>query len=461
MRSALLNVTLLIVCLSCTNSTGTAKQSSVSISDASSIESPNIILIVSDDLGYGSLGSYGGRNFNTPNFDFWAKNGLRFTNFYVANPVCSPSRASILTGRTPQDAGVEKVLRPGEGTAKKGMDTNLPTFAELLQQEGYQTGLIGKWHLGYRTEEHPINRGFDLFKGFLGGAIDYLKHEYTIGGHAFSDGFKSWYPTTGKHATEIFTDEAVAYIQKDRIQPYCLLINYANPHRPFLLPGENNIAEENPHKRLNTVERYKKMVELLDAQIGKIQATIAEENQNTVIVFISDHGAKNSLMGNGELKGGKGDLYEGGIKVPAIIYWPNKISASSVVEDAVSVYDLYPTLLNLGRVKIADSLVLSGSLLIDENGKIQSNPRETMFWRHNGVKAVREGDWKALFIPTTHENVINRYLKKEEESDLLSLSNDFQGYIPLLYKLDDDPNEAFNLSKTHMGKLKALWRIAL
>jgi arylsulfatase A-like enzyme len=421
---------------------------------------PNIILIVSDDLGYGSLGAYGGTQYETPQLDYWAENGMQFTNFYVSNPVCSPSRASILSGRTPSDAGVQKVLRPAAGSAVKGMDTSFPTFAGLIRAQGYTTALIGKWHLGYRKEEHPLNRGFDYFKGFLGGAINYLTHEYTIGGHAFSEGFGLWKPQAGEHATKIFTDEAISFIEQKREQPYLLMLSYANPHRPFILPGENNIQTNKPNKRLNTPKRYKQMVSLLDRQLGRIHASITKRQQNTIIIFISDHGSNSTLGGNKPLKGGKGDLFEGGIKVPAIVYWPGRIN-SQKISDVTTVYDLYPTLLQLAGVAMSDTLTTDGTAFLDSNGVYQAPPLLSHYWQYNTVKVVRNEKWKALFIPAKYQPVLDKYLNENEQSQLYPLSELYNGYIPLLYNLIDDPNEEYNLSWSKQEEVSKLWKLCL
>lgn len=411
---------------------------------------PNVILIIADDLGYGSIGAFGNKKFHTPHLDYLANNGLKFDQFYVSSPVCSPSRASILTGQPGTINGVNSVLKPSAGTGQLSKDVKL--ISEQLQEQDYETALFGKWHLGYDEANHPLNRGFDHFKGFISGHVDYISHVSSDGHWPLMNDFKQW-RNTGQHLTTLLTEEAISFLEDDRRAPYFIVLSYANPHRPIILPGETAAFPGKANRSLDTPERYQQLVELLDMQIGEITAKLSQLNDNTIVIFLSDHGSPEAYQGNNPLKGGKGMLYEGGIKVPAFVYWKQQIQAQKT-SDFVHTLDLYPSILHLAEIEEVRG---PGRPLIDQSGQYLSPENQTCIWSFGGVKAIRKNNWKAIFIPSEQRKSANRYLSSPLSNELLNLVEQFDMSIPLLFELHDDPFENNNISISHPGILDTLW----
>jgi arylsulfatase A-like enzyme len=418
---------------------------------------PNIILIITDDMGIGSMGAYGNDQFHTPHLDYWANNGLKFEQFYVTSPVCSPSRASIFTGQPGSVNGITKVMKPGQSLRTQQLATGIPLFSEKIQQQSYRTALIGKWHLGYNAVNHPENRGFDVFTGFINGHIDYISHESSDGKWPLVNVSANGRRNSKKHLTQLLTDEALQFLQSDHTTPYCLVLSYANPHRPVILPDENAAFPGEADPKLDTPQRYKKLIELLDQEIGRIQQALVQSGDNTIVIFLSDHGAPAAFAGNGPYNGGKGTLYEGGIRVPALVYWPQKTDAK-VIQDVVHSLDLYPTILHLAGVAV-DSTTTSGRILIDHNGDYCTSSEKTYIWSFGKVKAIRQKKWKAIFIPIEQGESVKRYVSLPPESNLSKLARQFDNHVPLLFNLKLDPFERHNLSTSEQEVTHNLWTI--
>ncbi len=419
---------------------------------------PNIVLIVADDLGIGSLSCYN-KNLAvpTPNIDRLASKGWKLNQFYATSPVCSPSRISMLTGLTPQQAGVEVVLKAAKEDEQEAELSKQITITTILKKAGYQTACIGKWHLGYSDKDHPTKNGFDYFAGFLNGHIDYISHTDPNGTFHLEKEKKEWGAKQGKHLTEIFTDEAIAQVKKMSGNPYFLMVSYANPHAPILLPGEDAIFQ-GEHGTLNdTPERYQKLVGLLDDEVGRLISAIEKENDNTLIIFLSDQGAPKILGGNYPYAGGKGNLLEGGIKIPGIFYWPGKLSPQSINKFFTSL-DLFPTLLSVAQISnFKQSEKITGESVLSKDKK---ENEKVFYWEFRSALAVRKGNWKALFFPLEDGNkkILKRYTDATPAIPYEEWTNDKKkSYSVWLFNLKNDSTEQINLAESNIEKINELW----
>jgi arylsulfatase A-like enzyme len=356
---------------------------------------PNFIIILADDLGYGGLGCFGDSSLHTPNIDDLAGKGIRFTDFHANAPVCTPTRAALLTGNYQQRAGLEGVIYVKGETREVGLDTTQLTIAKLLKMNGYQTGLMGKWHLGYRKEFNPVYHGFDEFYGYLSGNIDFHSHYDNAGV------FDWWHNLDSLHedgyVTDLITEHSVEFIRQNKDNPFFLFVS----HVPF--QGRNTPAYRFPGKAFsyygpveNTVAVYNEMVEVMDEGVGKTMQTLRDNKleENTLVIFISDNGAE-VFGNNGGLRGSKGDLWEGGHRVPGIAYWKGRIDPGESTETIMTM-DLLPTLLNLSQGSYAEDLNFDGidlSRHLLENAEVE---KRSVFWRYRNQKAVRVLEWKLL-----------------------------------------------------------------
>ncbi|MEA3477625.1 MAG: sulfatase-like hydrolase/transferase [Bacteroidota bacterium] len=366
---------------------------------------PNIIVIIADDMGWHDVG-YHGSEIKTPTIDRLAQEGIEFERFYV-HSVCSPTRASLLTGRTPSRYGIHAPL--GD---KAGLPAGTVTIAELLRQNGYETAISGKWHLGTVPEGRPMNYGFNSSYGYLRGQID----PYT---HLYKDGNKTWHKNdTLKdeegHATDLITDEAIRFIKKPRENniPFFLYVAYSVPHYPLEEPKEwVDIYKQtigNESRRL-----FAASVTHMDYCIEQILSTLREERveENTLVLFLSDNGGQKSWYSktqyNGRFKGNdvlgdnrplrdwKASLYDGALRVPAVLSWQGRLQRQKITE-AINVADIYPTLAYLAGVNISEELSIDGVNFWPsvEGGSL---PEERiMYWRMNNGTALKKGDWKLI-----------------------------------------------------------------
>lgn len=378
---------------------------------------PNIILIVADDLGYGDMGCYGRDDVKTPHLDAMARAGLRFTDFHSNGAVCSPTRAALMTGRYQQRSGIEGVV-----TAAGHRHTGLPlaeiTIAEMLQVAGYRTALLGKWHLGYEPKFGPNQQGFDEFRGFVSGNVDYQSHIDQVGRPDWwRDGKLE--PDEG-YLTERITDYAVNFIKQNQRRPFFLYLAHGAPHYP--IQGPEDPAIRSPGKpnrqqggRQEFLEGYRQMIETLDDSVARIRQSVraAGLESNTLIVFMSDNGPAERFGGEaGKLRGGKGTLYEGGHRVPCLAVMPGKIAAGESRETVMG-FDWAATFAAIAGARIAAERPLDGvdlsSLLFDG----ESLPQRDLFWsRGAGSSAVRSGDWKLIV--------------EQRRVELFDLKDDFQ-----------------------------------
>jgi len=372
-----------------------------------SSEKPNIILIVADDLGYGDLGCYGNKVIKTPNIDALAKGGLKFTDFHSNGPMCSPTRAAILTGRYQQRCGIEGVLS-SKSNYNTGMAPKEVTFAELLKTAGYRTACFGKWHLGYKPQFGPIVQGFDTFRGYVAGGLDYHSH-------IDRSGRPDWWkddklvPEEG-YTTDLITKHAINFIKQNKNKPFCLYLPYQAVHFPFQGPndpadriiGGNYWSKAKYGRRYLPVEdrkaAYKEMVEALDAGVGQIVREVKKLGleKKTLIFFTSDNGAYKWVGSNLPCRGQKSDLWEGGHRVPAIAYWPGTIKPGTVTDETAMTMDLLPTMVEMAGAKLPPGLRLDGVSMLSLLVRGKKLPQRTLFWRFRTEHAVRKGPWKLL-----------------------------------------------------------------
>jgi arylsulfatase A-like enzyme len=390
----------------------TAAATTLMASASAAPRQPNIVLIVADDLGYGDLGCYGNREIRTPNLDRMAAEGLRFTDFAVSWPACTPSRSSILTGRYPQRNGLYDMIRNNEVNWKYqfdeqsyatspemtlGLDTREITIAQAMKGAGYATGAVGKWDSGRARRFLPLQRGFDFFYGFANTGIDYYTHERYGVASMFrgNDRIKE-----EGHATELFRREALGFIDAHRSQPFFLYVPFNAPH---IASTFDKTARQVPERYLQMYgaseysrkTEYAPLVTQLDDAIGDIFARLRQHglDANTLVVFCSDNGGDNQSH-NGGLRGAKSTLFEGGVRVPALARWPGRIPAGTVNRQFATTMEFFPTFLAAAGARPPASVHLDGyNLLPAMEGKGQSQ-RKDCFWQRLGDKAARVGSWK-------------------------------------------------------------------
>jgi arylsulfatase A-like enzyme len=364
-------------------------------------EKPNIILIMADDLGYGDLGCCGSEIIRSPNIDALACEGMKFTDYHSNGAVCSPTRAALLTGRYQQRAGIEGVV-----TAKSHRHTGMApeeiTFAEVLRSAGYATGLFGKWHLGYEAAFNPVKQGFDEFRGFVSGNVDYRSH-------FDQEWYEDWWinetltPEDG-YTTDLITAHGVRFIERHKDQPFCLYLSHEAPHYPYQGRKDGAVRiKERPKEALGGRKdkgaAYREMIEAMDEGVGEIIETIKRIGieRRTFVFFCSDNGpAKRGS--SGPLRGGKASLWEGGHRVPAIAWRPGRIRPGSVCEETVIGMDLFPTMAAMAGANLPKGLKLDGMDLCNLLDRGRKLPDRTLFWRTANAKAVRRGPWK-LVVP--------------------------------------------------------------
>jgi arylsulfatase A-like enzyme len=363
---------------------------------------PNIILILADDLGYGDLGCYGNPSVVTPQLDELAAKGIRFTDFHSNGAVCSPTRAALLSGLYQQKTGIEGVVHATK-YRHTGMDRGVYTMADHLAEKGYATGIVGKWHLGYDTAWFPLKFGFDYFRGYVSGNIDYHSHVDGAGAH-------DWYAQYDLrreqgYSTDLITSAAVDFIRENRDAPFFLYIAHEAPHYPFQDRDDLPFRQEgvvNPGKGdtacLDTT--YRNMILAMDEGVGKVMQTLRDHDLtgNTLVIFLSDNGAFDAGS-NQPLRGWKGSLWEGGHRVPAIAYWEG-VTVPAVNDDVLMTMDLFPTIAALtgeprGIPVESDGIDFSPVILHQASAE---NER-TVFWRYKDSKAARRGPWKLLVEP--------------------------------------------------------------
>ncbi len=405
---------------------------------------PNIIYIVADDLGFADLGCYGGRQANfgdvSPNIDALARGGLRLTQGYSNSPVCSPTRFAMITLRYQYRlrGGMEEPINSrSKGNPKLGLPPEIPTLHSLVKKDGYETALIGKWHLGYPPVFGPLRSGYDEFYGIMAGGVDYFSHCSGKGDHDLYVGHEEHHEIG--YLTDLLSAKAVDYVKRQSAtsnqNPFFLSLHYTAPHWPWETRDDAHLAEQVKdnlfHLDGGNVETYRRMIHHMDEGIGQLVEALKANNllDNTLIVFTSDNGGER-FSDNWPLVGGKMDLTEGGIRVPWIAHWPAQIAPGTVSDQHCMTMDWSATMLDIGGGQADAAYPIDGVSL----RSVLSNPKQTfehpLYWRmnHRHQRAMREGPWK--------------YLKVDDHE--------------YLFNLDNDERERANLAKVHPERLTAM-----
>lgn len=402
---------------------------------AQSSRRPNVIVILTDDQGSADLPSYGARDLTLPAMERLVAEGVRFTQFYAAAPVCSPSRAALLTGRNPHRAGVPGNVSPAPG---HGLPPEQFTLAEMFRSAGYATGLVGKWHLGSDADHQPNAQGFDQAYGHLGGCIDNYSHFFYWNGpnrhDLYRDGVEVHEP--GLFFGDLMVREATQFMEKNRARPFFLYMAFNMPHYPYQGDPEwlAHYSELSYPRNL-----YAAFLSTLDARMGELLESLdrLQLADDTIVVFQSDHGHSTETRAHkgggsaGVLRGAKFDLLEGGVRVPAVIRWPGHVPAGEVREQVAWSCDWLPTLADLCGIPLPERRLDGRNispLLMDASAP---SPHAQLCWESGDQRAVRTGDLKL-------------YAKKDTFS---------------LYDLSADPGESKDLAAERPHDLERLQRI--
>ena len=361
---------------------------------------PNIIYIMADDLGYADLSCYGRKDYKTPHLDELASQGVRFINYYAAAPVCTPTRAAFMTGRYPArtPVGLMEPLDWSKRDSSFGLTRNYTSIATQLRKSGYETFLVGKWHLGFSADNSPLKNGFDYFFGFHGGGIDYVSHTDPNGNNDLYEGNK---PVKEKgYLTDILARKAIDLIRRDHNQPFFLAVMFNAPHWPWQAPGDSIYALGNDNWRKGgSPETYAGIMKSLDDAVGNIIKALDDENlSNTVVIFCSDNGGER-FSDMGKYSGRKMTLREGGIRVPAFIRWSGRVPEATVTEQVAITMDWSATILAIAEAKTDSKSPLDGINLMPFISGKRRPVNRTFYWRisqRSQQKAMREGNWKYL-----------------------------------------------------------------
>lgn len=403
------------------------KAASVNIQPAPTQSRPNIIFILADDLGWGDLSCYGRPDYRTPNLDRLASQGVRFTDAYSASAVCTPTRCAFITGRYPGRTKIGLIEPLPATNHRVGLDPELPTVASLLKAGGYQTALVGKWHLGFRPEWGPNAHGFDEFFGVLAGAADYHLHKNGLGQ---PDLYENLTPVERNgYLTDMLTDRAVSYIARRRSQPFYLSLHYTAPHWPW----QDRKGGERVNFTDKTIEPitmggggslklYAEMMRSLDDGVGRVMKALkaAGLDKNSLVIFTSDNGGERFSY-EWPFSGEKGDLLEGGIRVPAIVRWPGNVPAHRVTSQMAITMDWTATILAAAETHPAHDYPLDGIDLLPILKGASPTHERTFFWRIGKQDAVRQGKWK-YFRDGAERRLFDLSVDQHERADF-SLTN--------------------------------------
>lgn len=414
---------------------------------------PNIVFILADDLGYADLGVFGARNIKTPNLDKLAKGGAQLTNAYSNSPVCSATRCGLITGRYQYRlrAGLEEPLSASAGNL--GLPPEHPTLPSLLRQNGYKTALFGKWHLGSLPDYGPLKSGYDVFFGNYGGALDYFTHKTGVGENAPDGLYEGEVPVDKVgYYTDLIADRAVDYLgTQKKGEPFFLSLHFTAPHWPWEGPHDAQVANEIKtlfHYDGGSLETYGKMVESLDAAVGRVLQKLQKQGleKDTIVIFTSDNGGER-FSDTWPLSGQKTELLEGGIRVPTIFRWPRVIKAGQVTQQVAISMDWLPTLLAAAGAQPHANYPPDGENLLpalfNPNGQI---PR-TLFWRYkaNHQRAARSGHWKYLkiadneFLFDLAKDPRERADLKEKEPQIFTqLKNQWEAWNTTMLPITED-----------------------
>lgn len=398
---------------------------------------PNIVLIVSDDQGYPDLGIIGTKPILTPQLDRLAREGVRATNFYVTWPACTPSRGSLLTGRYPQRNGLYDMVRNDmtnyghqytldeyavSPEMTLGLDPRERTLGDLLRGAGYRTGVVGKWDMGQARRFLPLQRGFDFFYGHGNNGIDYYTHE-RYGIPSLFRGNARTEEDRGTYATAVFEREALRFIREPGDRPFFLYLCFNAPHgasnldKPGVQAPDEDLARY-PDIR-GKLKAYYAAVTRMDDAIGEVLRALEASgtDRNTLVLFLSDNGGSGN-GGNEPLRGQKGTMWEGGLRVPFIAWWPGQLPAGRVVDDFLTSLEIFPTLAAVARTPLPAGIELDGfDLMPVLRGEAKSS-RTEMFWERRRIRGARVGSWKWVDMGENGGGLYDLATDLGEERDL-------------------------------------------
>ena len=384
-----------------------AAAAAAGIKQAARAPRPNFLFILADDLGYGDLSCYGRPDYRTPVLDGLAQEGIRFTSAYAAAPLCTPTRCAFHTGRYPErlEVGLQEPLT-ARSPASVGLPPSHPTIASLLKKGGYDTALVGKWHLGWKPEFGPNQHGYDEFFGILGGAADYFTHAAAdAAGRGRPGGEDLWenlepIERVG-YLTDLLSDRAVEYIQRPHSKPFYLSLHYTAPHAPWEGPEDAAIGHtdhgEGPMVDGGSLKIYAAMMKCMDAGIGRVLEALARAQleRRTVVIFTSDNGGERYSY-HWPFSFQKGFLWEGGLRVPALVRWPGVIPPGQTTEQMAITMDWTATMLAVSDTPPDPAYPLDGENLLPVCTGARAPYDRTLFWRTSTRDAARHGRWKYL-----------------------------------------------------------------
>ncbi|MEJ8820318.1 sulfatase [Lacibacter sp. H407] len=391
-------------------------------------QKPNIIYIMTDDLGYADLSCYGRKDYQTPHLDKLAAQGMKFTQAYAAAPVCTPTRTAFMTGRYPArtSIGLLEPWVPSKRDNSIGLNAADHSVAALVKKAGYETALIGKWHLGVGPSFSPLDNGFDYFYGIYTGAADYISHK---GDGEMHDLYENRTPVYTKgYATELLGSKTISFLQQKHNKPFFLSLQFTAPHWPWQGPNDPALPDTVKMSAklmatMGTAEAYKAMMKSLDEQVGIIMKTLEETGlaANTIVIFTSDNGGE-KFSDMGPLAKMKMTVWEGGVRVPAFVRWPGKIKANTVSHQQVITMDWTATILAAAGAKANEKYAPDGiDLLPVLTGKQQVLPR-TFYWRitqRRNQHAILDHNWKYI-VDETGEHLFDLSVDEGERNNLIT-----------------------------------------
>ena len=410
---------------------------------------PNVIVIISDDQGYADVGFHGSNEIFTPNIDRIAKNGVVFSEGYVSYAVCSPSRAGLITGRYQNRFGYSRNILLAPNDSLMGLPLSEQTLPDVLNNVNYKTKAIGKWHLGAHKSLVPEKRGFDEFFGFLIGGHRYFPEDLTLNDLTEARRQMDGYITkiydngkrinTKKYLTEELSDNAVKFIEDNSDNPFFLYLSYNAPHTP--LQATTKDLERNKHIDIEKRQTYAAMVSSMDDGIGLILDKLEQKNifENTIVFFFSDNGGVEwyNFSDNGPLRGIKGDFFEGGIRVPFAMQWPNKIKPGTIYDKPIIALDIFATVASAAKAEKYIKNEIDGVNLIPYlSGNKSGSPHEYLYWKNpdKDIDVIRDDRYKYLRIKND-EYIFDLKNDISEESNIIDLSKPIYDRLKSQFKL--------------------------
>jgi arylsulfatase A-like enzyme len=398
---------------------------------------PSVVLIITDDMGWGDLGHHGARDVRTPNIDRLAREGVRFADFYSNGLNCSPTRAGLITGRYQQRVGIEEPLPNARLAGERGLVATGQSLPQLLRGRGYATALVGKWHLGYLPQHSPHAHGFDYFFGLKSGYHDFYTHRERDGQNDLWENDQR--VEVEGYSTDLITERAIRFVEANARRPFFIDVAFNAPHWPYQRPGAPSVARSNGIHLLpgdsatSTRADYVAMVEHVDRGVGEILAAIERLGiaRNTIVIFTNDNGGE-WLADNGPYFNRKSTVWEGGIRVPAIVRWPARLPAGTVTQQVGITMDLAASIIAAAGIPTPAAAYEGIDLFPILEGRAPLQER-TLFWRatnsSRSQRAVRSGPWKLVM----------------------------DGGHQFVYDLRDDPGERRDLARRRQDVARRLW----